>query len=727
MAPHHPRGYDLTDLCTTPECIHLASEILWNLAPNYTEINPCTDFDQLVCGNWAAHNQIPAGQSGSNVLAAEGYQIQDNIKKILQGTYPSGPDAGWITVNLTEEQVKPDKENFEKIQGAYLACMDHTTLEAQGLKTLASFVKEVAEAFPITKGSEPYDHSTAMGNALTLFESLGIETTQRMSQKQNNINPTEIHIVISPPTGNDIPSTDEGVLEYVGHIATILSAVHPSAYSHKEAVSLVENALKLQLALVEALNSGSEEETGSGEDALTPKTSITEVQKIAPQLNYEYVVSKLAPEGYQANKLAATPISYFKKISEVISQTPSDVLQTFFVWKAIIALSPYVESDETNAFSNFKKEQSGGDPESPAPRWQQCTGLIDSGVSWITSDEAVSSRIGPSGLTWILSRFFLDKHYSLEAKKLTSEIVDTLEAAFLERLQDKDWVSPEVKKAAAEKVHAMASLVALPTDPDVLDPIKLKEYYSTVEITSSHAANAISFARLNVARSWETLGHPVSRGKFKYTTLTPNAYQDFQLNTIVLAAGIQQFPIYDVGFPSYIIYGGMGSVVGHELTHGFDNTGRLFDATGNMTTWWDNSTIEAFNKRAECFVEQYNKYTITAPNGTQVHVNGEQTLGENIADAGGVVSSFAAWQKWEKEKGRGKGLPGLEKFTNEQLFFIKWGQNWCDDLPPAIALNLISSDEHSPDSARIKLPLENSAEFKKAFKCGKPEPVCELW
>ncbi|KAH7130947.1 hypothetical protein EDB81DRAFT_905670 [Dactylonectria macrodidyma] len=718
MAPFNNYHSGSSDLCLTPACIHLASEILSNLATNYTEIDPCTDFDQLACGNWASRYAIPAGETSYEVLVDVQERVYNTLKQILEAPYPTGSEAGWITVTLTEDRLKADKENFAKIKNTYDVCMDYEAQEEQGLKYLVKFVETVADAFPAAAHSNgtvygAHDYSSAFGKTLALFEGLGIETTQKISQTPDFLNPDEMILSIAAPEGIYIPSSEEETEEFVDLASTLLAAVHPADITINKANKLVKAVLEWQGTLSGLLAVASEEEPDSDPNAPPPKVPLSEIQALAPQLNYEYVVEKLAPEGYEAEQVIFSGSSYYKGLSQLIAETSPETLQAFFILKAVSYLSPYVESEATNALNDFITKLNGGDVESPRPRWRQCVELI-------TNDA--------SGLTWILSRFFVDKHYTPEAKELTSAIVDTLEAAFLERLETRDWATEAVQEASAEKVRAILSKIALPTNPNIIDPFVLNEYYSLAQITKSHAANVLSLAHNNVNKGWESLGRPVDHGVFGSSTLTTNAFYSPQSNSIELEAAIQQFPLYDVDFPSYILFGGMGSVVGHEITHGFDNTGRLFDLDGNLTTWWDESSIAAFQEKATCFVEQYSAFTVTGPDGSEVPVDGEKTLGENIADAGGVVSSFAAWKKFEAQRGESKSLPGLHMFTHEQLFFLKWGQSWCESTTPEDAVNQVTgADNHSPNAARIKLTLSNSAEFKKAYNCPVKEPVCELW
>ncbi|KAH7471467.1 hypothetical protein FOMA001_g13368 [Fusarium oxysporum f. sp. matthiolae] len=716
-----------TSLCTTPSCIFIASDILGNLALNYTQIDPCEDFGQYACGNFAARNGIPAGETSLNGLGLAGERVSLAARRILENPYPTGEDAGYITVNLTQAQSKVDKENFAKIQDAYQVCTNYTALEEEGLDNLAAFVRDVVSLFPATPASgqtygKTQDHSAALGNTLAYFESIGIETLQRFIMTRNEVDPGEVKLALIPlqVAELDTPTTEEDLREYVKIASELIAAVYPSKLSITSAVKLVDSLLAFQERLKAAYQWSQEVEPPQAE------LPIAVGQKLAPQLNYEYVVKQLAPEGWTDALLVQNP-SYFKNVSEIVSDTPAETLQAYFVWKIIISLSPYVESDLTNAYNDLYLKVSNKDAENPTPRWKRCVNFIDYGVDWVYNSDFAETTVGPTGLTWILSRFFVEKHFGPRAIKLTSELVDSIKGSFAERIETREWATSKVKKAAIEKLEAMEKLIGLPTDPNVVDPIALQNYYADIEVKSSLAINALAFAKSRVAKKWATLGKPYNRRQFDMSTLTTNAYHAVSLNQIVLLAGFQQFPLYDVDFPSYLLYGGMGSVVGHEITHGFDNKGRQFDKTGNKTIWWDEESTEAFINKTKCFVEQYNKYTVTAPNGTKVHINGELTLDENISDAGGVVSSFGAWKKWESDKGKAKNLPGLHDFTHEQLFFLKWGQTWCSNTPPETVLKKLKTNDHSPESARVMLPLKNVKGFNEAFNCQKKEPVCELW
>jgi len=211
------------------------------------------------------------------------------------------------------------------------------------------------------------------------------------------------------------------------------------------------------------------------------------------------------------------------------------------------------------------------------------------------------------------------------------------------------------------------------------------------------------------------------------TPSTVNAYNSPNLNEIVFPAGIMQQPSFNVELPGYINYGSFGAISGHELSHSFDSTGRNYDQNGYYKDWWDNTTIKNFDDRASCFVDQFSKYSVEGPDGKPLHINGNLTLGENIADAGGLNAAFGAWKKRDKKK-PDQLLPGLHKrFTKEQLFFVSYGSFYCGKSRKEAAIERVYTDPHSPGFARLGGTTANSVDFLKAFKCKTKKATCEMW
>ncbi|KAF5695215.1 endothelin-converting enzyme 1 [Fusarium denticulatum] len=731
VLPRRSSGYGANSICTTPACIEIADNILGSMATNHAKIDPCTDFDQLVCGNWAKRNPIPAGAMFVDAGGATQFHVYDLVRHVLESPYPFGPDAGWITVNLTKDEMKADKENFFKMQEAYQVCMNKTAQQEEGLSQLRQVAKTIVTMLPASgnrKKGTVYNHSKGIGQLITLFESLGIETTQRFTQVPEPMKPDKMALAILPPTDAGLPSTREGMFGFIKIASELIYSVHPANLTRGQAQTLMTSVAALQLSIQSAAapkKAGRKRKTKKA-PAAASYVSINDIQKLAPQLNFKYVVDQLAPEGYDDSKIMFGSAELYYKISQMFSLTPPEVIRTYFLWKAIAAVSSYVDSPQTAAYNTWRRKQQGRDARSPSPRWQVCAAFLDRGVSWIAGDQGASWDVGPTGLTWILARFFADKHFTPDVKKSTSQIIDNLEEAFIGRIGTRAWATEKVKRAAVEKVSAMTSKIGLPTSPQITDANVLKKFYSDIEITPSLLLNTLSFAKSRVAKNWASLDKPVDRQKLPCSALMSNAFYERRLNSIGILAGKQQYPIYSVGYPAYITYGGLGSIVGHEITHGFDSMGHQFDKTGKIRAWFDKKSTAGFKKSSDCFVKQYAKFAVTGPYGEKRKIDGKLTLDENIADAGGVLSSFAAWKKWEKDHGKAQDLPGLGNFTHEQLFFVAWSQHWCANIPPAQVIARLT-DVHSPNQARILLPLKNSADFQRAFKCPQKKPVCELW
>ncbi|KAF5641760.1 endothelin-converting enzyme 1 [Fusarium tjaetaba] len=726
ILPRGSSGYGANSICTTPACIEIANDILVGMATNHTKIDPCTNFDQLVCGNWAKRNPIPAGNMFADAIGATQLHVYDLARRILESPYPSGPDAGWITVNLTKDEIKADKQNFFKLQEAYQVCMNTTAQQEEGLSQLRQLAKTIVTTFPASgsgKKGTVYNHSKGIGQLMALFESLGIETTQRFLQFPEPSNPDKMALAILPPTDASLPSTPNDMPGFIQIASELIYSVHPAKLTRGQAQTLMQSVVALQLSIKPATAPKKADQKQIPNETYM---SINDIQKLAPQLNFKYVVDQLAPAGYDDSKIMIWAPELYYKTSQMFSQMPPAVIQTYFLWKAIAAVSTYVDSPETAAYNTWKRKHQGKDPRSPAPRWRRCVSLLDRGVDWIAGDQFAAWSVGPTGLSWILARFFADKHFTPDTKNLTSQIIDNLEEAFIERIGTRAWATDKVKKIAVEKVRAMARKIGLPASPHVTDAKLLKKFYSDIEITHSLLLNALAFAKSRVAKNWASLDKPVDRKKFLFGALTTSAFHSPAQNAIIFLAGIQQSPIYHVGYPAYITFGGMGSIVGHEITHGFDNRGHQYDKTGKVSEWLDKKSMRGFEKSSDCFVKQYDKFTVTGPYGQKWRVDGKLTVNENIADAGGVVSSFAAWKKWEKDNGKAQDLPRLGHFTHEQLFFVKWGQSWCANMKPAEVIAQLT-DTHSPRQARILLPMENSADFQRAFNCPRKKPVCELW
>lgn len=280
-----------------------------------------------------------------------------------------------------------------------------------------------------------------------------------------------------------------------------------------------------------------------------------------------------------------------------------------------------------------------------------------------------------------MSRFFVERAFSKEAKDLGDQIILDIKDAFTIKLNESEWMTESVRELAIEKVHLIRQKIGYPTrSPDITNAGELQEFYSNISISAStYFANKLSVVTHDVRETWSQVGKPVDKDAWEMSAQTVNAYYAPPMNEIVFPAGIMQAPVfYDPSIPKYLSYGAFGAVAGHELSHAFDSSGRNYDQNGNYTDWWDKSTIEAFKTKTDCFVEQYHNYTVPTKNG-RLPINGKLTLGENIADAGGLTAAYQSWKRRDDETADLK-LPGLDHFTKEQIFFLAYGQTWCGKM-----------------------------------------------
>ncbi|CBY00824.1 similar to gi/215261233/pdb/3DWB/A Chain A [Plenodomus lingam JN3] len=437
---------------------------------------------------------------------------------------------------------------------------------------------------------------------------------------------------------------------------------------------------------------------------------IEEAAAIAPEIELKALIEGQAPEHTKVGRVIVMTPDYLKQLSVILATTEDDVLQSYFLWKAIQSLSTYIDADAIKPYRRFVNVLAGKDPDSAPERWRTCVSHVD------------------GGLGWILSRFFVEKAFSAEAKDFGDTIITDIKTEFTKKLNAADWMDDDTTKKAVEKVHNIVQKIGYPTkSPDIMDPPTLENYYESVNVSSdAFFRNALAMRRFGIDEEWSALGKPVDRDQWDMTVPTVNAYYNPPGNEIVFPAGIMQFPVFDVDVPAYMSYGAFGSVAGHELSHAFDSTGRHYDQNGNYTDWWSESTIKAFKEKTDCFVSQYGNFTVPGPDDKPLHVNGRLTLGENIADAGGLSASFQAWKRRAAEKPN-KDLPGLDHFTQDQLFFVSYSNWWCGKTRKDTAINRIYTDPHAPKWARILGTMANSREFRESFQCKVKEPTCQLW
>ncbi|KAL6734495.1 hypothetical protein Aduo_005030 [Ancylostoma duodenale] len=346
-----------------------------------------------------------------------------------------------------------------------------------------------------------------------------------------------------------------------------------------------------------------------------------------------------------------------------------------------------------------------------APRWKDCTTK--------TNDR----------MMYAAGAMYVRKAFNQASKNVTQEMISDLQEAFREMVLMSNWMDTKTKASALDKANHMLRQIAYPDF--ILNDKKLDDYYSgfTVQASDSYSEMVGNLSRWDLEYRFKRLIKPVDRNEFEFNSAIVNAYYEPTSNSIKFPAAILQSPFFHHTFPRALNYGGIGAVIGHEITHGFDDQGRQFDAIGNLREWWDTAVKKRFEERAQCIVGQYGKIKVP---GTALKINGELTQGENIADNGGVKQAFRAYKNYLKKRGEEKRIKGLEQFNNEQMFFLGYATVWCGHTTNDAMIYRIITDPHSPRRYRVNQVLANQPEFAAAFHCKLGTPMnpierCAVW
>jgi endothelin-converting enzyme/putative endopeptidase len=388
---------------------------------------------------------------------------------------------------------------------------------------------------------------------------------------------------------------------------------------------------------------------------------------------------------------------YFQRMSERIDQEALPSWKAYLQWHVVRANARFLSSEFVNENFNFYGKTLQG-REQLKPRWKRCV-------------EDVDNDLGEA-----LGQAYVQKYFGPEAKQKALTMVKEIEAAMQEDVQDLPWMSAETRKNALEKLHAVANKIGYPD--------KWRDY-SALEIKrGDEMGNVERAGRFEFTRQLNKIGKPVNRLEWSMTPPTVNAYYDAQKNDINFPAGILQPPLFDPASDAAPNYGNTGGTIGHELTHGFDDEGRQFDATGNLRDWWTEADGKEFEKRASCISEQYSHYVII----DDIRINGKLTLGEDVADLGGLILAYTAW----KEDTRGQHLEPIDGLTPEQRFFVGYGQSWCGNTRDETKRMRATIDPHSPEKYRANGVVTNMSQFQEAFHCRTgapmaPEKRCRVW
>ncbi len=634
-------------------------------------VDPCADFFKYSCGGWIKNNPIPPDQSSWSTYS----KMQDENRARLRG--------------ILETAAVPDARRdaaAQKIGDYYASCMDENAINAKGVEPLKPELERIAG---ITSKADlaAVVANMSRDNVLFVFDS-----TQDYRDASQVIAKVD-------QGGLGLPDRDYYLKEdaksvdlrkaYVAHVQKmfeLLGDPPDAAAAEAQTVMRIETALaKGSLTRVERRDPNN----------LDHKMTSGELGKIAPDFQWEVYFAKVGLPAL--NSLNVTSPGFFKGMNEEITKESLADWKIYLRWHLVHSYAPFLSAAFLNENFAFYGKTLRGQQELQA-RWKRCTQNVDQDLG-----EA-------------LGKVYVEKYFTPDAKQQALKMVKEIDAAMAEDIDSLAWMSATTKQQALVKLHAMANKIGYPD--------KWRDYTKLEIIRDDEVGNVERARKFEMNRQLAKIGKPVDRGEWDMTPPTVNAYYNPQMNDINFPAGVLQPPAFDPDSDAAPNYGDTGGTIGHELTHGFDDEGRQFDAQGNLRDWWTAEDGKEFVKRASCISDQYSTYTII----DDIKINGKLTLGEDVADLGGLILAYMAW----KADTKGQNLQPIDGLTPDQRFFVGYGQSWCGETRDETLRLRATVDHHSPEKYRTNGVVSNMPEFQEAFHCKAGSPMvnetrCRVW
>ncbi|HEY5075487.1 MAG TPA: M13 family metallopeptidase [Pyrinomonadaceae bacterium] len=642
-----------------------------------TSTAACTDFYQYANGGWLKANPIPAAFPAWGIGNVLNEKNRDVLREILEAA----------AKNVGSHK----SPNEQKVGDYYAACMDEAKIEAEGLKPLQAELDRVARI----------NNQGTLQEEIGHLHSIGINALFNSGSTQDFKNSADVTAGIFQgglglPDRDYYTKTDEKSMgtrdEYVKHVAKMFELMGDDA---AKAASAAQTVLALETKLAEA--SKTRVELRDNEKQYH-RMAMIQMKDVAPTFDWLAYFQRIGL-AQKADVNVAQP-DFFKAMDAQLTATPISDWQTYLRWKLIDTAAGGLSSKFVDEDFRFKGTVLSGAKEN-LPRWKRCVAA---------TDRALGEALG---------EVYVQKAFPPAAKARALAMVRNLEAALKSDISTLSWMGDATRKQAIVKLDAFLNKIGYPD--------KWRDY-STLSIDrSSFVGNRMRVGQFNERRDLAKIGKPVDRMEWFMSPPTVNAYYNPQINEIVFPAGILQPPFFDAEADDALNYGAMGAVIGHEMTHGFDDQGAKFGSTGNLANWWSDADLKAFQERAQCVIDQFNGFEVQPG----LHENGKLVVGESIADLGGLVVAYAAFQKSMEGKPRPANIDG---FTPEQRFFLAFARVWAGSVRPETERLLVNIDPHPLGRFRGSAPLSNMPQFAAAFQCKAGDPMvrpekdrCVIW
>lgn len=649
----------------------------FDLANLDRSVSPCDDFFKFADGGWIKNHPIPPAYPRWATFDELRDHNEDVLREILE--------------EAAKNKTATPGSNLQKIGDFYASCMDEPEVETAGAKPLEAEFQRIADL----KTPEDLQREVAR------LQRVGVPALFRFDSAQDYKDSTQV-IAVARQGGLGLPDRDyymkddekskqlrADYLQHITNMFKLLGDSESTAAAEATTVMDIETSLaKASMTRVETRNP----------DNTYHKLQVADLATLTPHFAWASFMDGIGSPRVPALNIAQP--DFFKEMDAALASVPLDDWKVYLRWHVIHSAAPALSSNFVDENFDFYGRKLLGTKEM-LPRWRRCV-------------ESTDQQLGEA-----LGQFYVQRAFPPEAKAKAVEMVKNLMAALRADLATLDWMSPETRQKATTKLDAIMIKIGYPD--------KWRDYSAYRVDRGPYIENVRRGSAFAVAHDMSEIGKPVDRTEWGMTPPTVNAYYDSSMNEIVFPAGILQPPFYDANRDDAMNYGGIGVVIGHEMTHGFDDQGAKFDAQGNLKNWWTPEDLANFKARGDCIAKQFDSFEVEPG----LHENGKLVEGESIADLGGLTIAYAALQKSME----GKPAPAaIDGFTPEQRFFLAFAQVWAGSERPEYARMIVATNPHPLNGFRADAPLANTPAFAKAWGCSANSPMvrpealrCRIW
>jgi len=685
------------DYCFTKGCIQTAADLLDKLDET---ANPCDDFYQFACGSFIEETVIPDDRTRTSMFSILGDKLDVQVRGLLEGEIKAS-----------------DPKPFQMAKSVFQSCMDKETIEAAGLEPLKLILKKMG-GWPLLEGPDWNEEGYKWYEMTYKFRENGysVDYLVDFSVTTDLKNSSWRILDLDQPglgmareylmKGLEDPDV-QAYQEYMQDVALLLGADKDTV------INDIKENIKFEIELAKISLPREERRDASRLYNPMKVSELTNLDPTTPWLEYINTILTTNIVQVSGDEIIIVDVpNYITNFSQLIQKTPKRVQANYLMWRAAAASMAYMNEAADKISLKFSKKLTGKSEE--PPRWRKCVGAASGSLA-----NAVGS-------------LYVTKYFNEDSKAEALMMVSEIRRQFERLLDEVDWMDEDTKRQARVKAQGMVEHIGYPSE--LLEMSKLEDLYAGLELSpNAYLGNALNMTVFGTNYAFSKLREKVNKTDWVRhgRPAVVNAFYSPLENSIQFPAGILQGIFFSSDRPKYMNYGAIGWVIGHEITHGFDDQGRQFDEEGNLVDWWHPETKKRYLKKAQCIISQYGNYTIKALDNMQL--NGINTQGENIADNGGIKEAYRAYNSWVSRHGAEPRLPGVN-YTPRQLFWVSAANVWCAKYRPKALKLRVLTGVHSPDQFRVQGPFSNMDDFSRDFNCPvgsnmnpPKENKCQVW